>query len=104
MAARPLVSDPTARMISPCHNTMLNMASQNSSPHWWRGTAKGTLSRRSVSANSGNPKVVAIARKVKGGKSRTPIFMMGQLMPHTRVKIASTTHCRCESLCMSELS
>ena len=79
-------------MIRPCHKTMLNRPSQNSSRQWARGTANGTFSATSTKASTGKPIDEEIARNVNAGKSCTPIFMIGQLMPQTMVRTTRTIH------------
>ena len=67
MAARPLESIFTARMIIVCQTNMLAMASHSSSRIFARGTVKGTLSITRARPSTGTPSQIDRARKVSGG-------------------------------------
>jgi hypothetical protein len=101
MAARPLDSDCTATMIRPCQKNMLNTASTNNSHQCLRSMRNGTFMAHKASPSTGVPSHMHSIRKVSGGKPVTPIFMTGQLMPHTKVSKTRTVHWRVESLCMA---
>ena len=67
MAARPLDSVLTARMMHTCQTNMLVAASHKSAGQCWRGTRNGTFSTTSPSASTGMPSQMDSARKLRAG-------------------------------------
>ena len=71
MAARPLESPWTARMMQKCQTNMLAADSLSNSRQWAppapAGRRHGTLSHHNASASTGSPTHIDSARKVSGG-------------------------------------
>ena len=63
----------------------------------------GTRCTTNTKAKMGVPSHMHRVRKVRGGKPVTPIFMIGQLMPQTKVSKIKTVHWRDERGCMAAI-
>ena len=93
MAARPLDKSCTAKMMNTCQMNILLVASISSSRHSLRGTTNEIFMRQITKPNNGQPIHMQMLRKVSGGKPVTPIFKVGQLKPHTSVRVISVNSC-----------
>jgi hypothetical protein len=72
---------------------MLKKASVNNSRQSLRAITKGTFKALRAKASKGKPINIDKLRNVSGGKPVTPNFMMGQLKPHTKVRLTKVIHC-----------
>ncbi len=90
-------------MIKACQMNMLNTDKTSNSRQCARGMRNGTFMANSAKPNTGVPSHRHSVRNVRGGKPVTPIFMMGQLMPQTKVSKTKMVHCVEESLCICSI-
>ena len=98
LAARPDASSLTPRIDSAYQKAILVDANAATSRQWHRGIRIECPCTRAISAKTARPPIMVALRKVKTGKSVTPIFMIGQLTPQMRVSRHSRKTSRRDSV------
>ncbi|EWS60193.1 hypothetical protein Y695_04586 [Hydrogenophaga sp. T4] len=83
-----------------CQKNMLVTVSTASSRQCTRSMRNGTLRHTRNKPSTGRPSHMQMLRKLSGGKPVTPIFMIGQLRPQTRVSRTSRMSCWRDRACI----